>query len=321
MEDGFLHDLRRDPSPEFARRLRATLVAGDAYTAVPWLGPRATRWFASAVSVALVAIAFSFPAVRAGAQAFLDLFRVGGFVGVTVDAERLRAIDANGLDLPAMLGDEIEVLTEPGEPVTVESLEAAEGLAGFDVDEPAWLPVGWQRQSIAVTGEGAFRVTASTGGLEYLLAALEIDDLTVPDGLDGETVDFRMSPVVRSSYGAEGSEPARQTVLLQAPSPEVTFPAGVDLPALAEIALRVLGLDREEAYRLAWTVDWRSTLLVPIPAVEASFRDVDIAGSDGLLVEAQSGDRIVLWARSGRVFALHGRLDDLWMLEMAQSTQ
>jgi hypothetical protein len=33
------------------------------------------------------------------------------------------------------------------------------------------------------------------------------------------------------------------------------MPAGIDLPALAEIALRIAGLDRDEAYRLAWSID------------------------------------------------------------------
>lgn len=319
MEDGFLRDLRRDPPPELVRGLRASLDERDAGPVA--LGPRATGWLAAAASLVLVAVAFTFPSVRAGAQAFLDLFRVGGFVGVTVDVERLRDLDLGGLDLPAMLGDEIEVLTPPSEPVPAATPEAAESLAGFDVREPAWLPVGWQRGAFRVTGEHAFRITARTAALEYLLAALEIDDLVVPAGLDGETVTVRLPPTVAATYGVQADEFRQRAVLIQAPSPEVTFPVGIDLPVLAEIALRILGLDREEAYRLAWTVDWRSTLIVPIPAVEASFRDIDVAGSDGLLVETSSGDRIVLWASPDRVYALQSRVDALSLVEMAQSTQ
>lgn len=323
MDDGFLRDLRRAPAPDFSRRLRAMLGGLDRDTADDPSGWRPTNWLAWAASIAFLSVAFTFPAVRTGAQAFLDLFRISNFVGISVDTERLSQVDFNELDLPAMLGEQVEVLTEPAAPQTFETPAAAGVVAGIDVLEPAWLPVGWQRADITVRGASAIRVTVRTAPLRFLLEQLEIDDLYVPEDLDGQTATVRTQPTVETVYRGDREREAR---LIQAASPEVEFPAGMDLPVLAEIGLRILGLERDEAYRLAWTVDWRSTLLVPVPAVEAAFRDVNVAGSDGLLIEpvnrgGKPAGKVLIWATGDRVFALVGALSAVELLEMAQTAQ
>ena len=47
------------------------------------------RWLATAASVAALAFAFTFPAVRTAAEAFLDYFRVVNFAGVAFDPQRM----------------------------------------------------------------------------------------------------------------------------------------------------------------------------------------------------------------------------------------
>jgi hypothetical protein len=95
------------------------------------------------------------------------------------------------------------------------------------------------------------------------------------------------------------------------------------LPVLAEIGLRIIGLDRDEAYRVAQSVDWRSTLIVPVPATEATFREVNVAGADGLMIvpEGRPGALVLLWASGDQVFALTGPLQPAELLEMAQTLQ
>ncbi len=51
--------------------------------------------------------------------------------------------------------------------------------------------------------------------------------------------------------------------LVQARAPEISFPAGLDLSTIAEIALRVLGIDRGEAHRFAQSVDSADDLARP----------------------------------------------------------
>jgi hypothetical protein len=103
------------------------------------------------------------------------------------------------------------------------------------------------------------------------------------------------------------------------------LPQGTDLPLLAEIGLRVLGFEPNEARRFANSIDWRTTLLVPVPASVANFHEVDIGGSKGLLIETAgtSGPRMsqLLWSAGGSVFALIGDVRPEEMFEMARSTQ
>jgi hypothetical protein len=90
MDDQFLYDLREDPSPEFAEKLRRKLseqLASAQMSRLPiWRKPAAVALAVAAVFL----ISLSFPAVRAVAQQFLDLFRVQRFVAVS-PSERLRA--------------------------------------------------------------------------------------------------------------------------------------------------------------------------------------------------------------------------------------
>src|SRR4029077_20292574 len=103
-------------------------------------------------------------------------------------------------------------------------------------------------------------------------------------------------------------------MLVQARSPVVSFPAGVDIASLAEIGLRLLGLDRAEAYRFAQIVDWRSTLLVAVPAATATFHQVEVQSGTGLVIEAGQardglggrGGSLVLWSNADTVYALGG---------------
>jgi hypothetical protein len=152
-----------------------------------------------------------------------------------------------------------------------------------------------------------------------LLDELAIDDIAIPTGLDGQTLTVRIAPVVTTSYRFG----QRVVQLSQSRSPEVSFPAGLDLPVLAEIGLRIIGLDRDEAFRVAQSVDWRSTLIVPVPAAEATFREVNVAGRDGLMIvpEGRPGNLVLLWASGDQVFGLTGVLPPGELLEMAQTLQ
>lgn len=317
MNDQFLRDLRRAPTPAFARRLRASLdddSGRESRGAVRYL----RRWAPLVASVTIVSIAFTFPSVRAGAQAFLDLFRVANVVGISFNANQLRNISDSGLDLPALLGGSVEPST-PADPVVVETADEAASLAGIEVIEPAWTPVNLELQEIQVIGAQSALFKPSTANLELVLDALGIADLTVPAGLDEGDVSVAIPPVVRLLF----SDPDGEKVeFMQAGSPEITMPAGLDLPVLAEIALRIIGLDREEAFRLAWAIDWRSTLIIPVPAGEATFEEVEIGGDKGVAVLPNDDDLgILLWANGNRVYSLSGSLPLPELLEMAQTAQ
>ena len=315
MDDQFLHDLRRAPSAEFAARLRGNLRAQGAPSRARGRSPMA-KWFAAAATIAAVSVVFTFPEVRAGAAAFLDMFRVVNFAGVRFDPQRLAGLKAGGVGLPSLLGD-IEPLTEPTPPVSYASPAEAGQAAGIELKLPAWVPPGWTLAETVVTAEHSARLTANTAKLQTVLDALALDDVRLPDGLDGQVATVHLPAVVVMTY-RDGPRALR---LIQARSAEVSFPAGFDVPALAQAGLRILGLDRDEAYRMAYAIDWRNTLVVPVPVDAASFRQVNVAGTEGLLIERATGSRQLLWSTNGQMYVLAAPLGAAEMLEMAQSLQ
>lgn len=324
MNDEFLRTAWRKPTAAFAQQLREHLRELDSRSTPA--GRRRMPWrhlaYAASILVALALLAF--PSVRAEVGTFLDLFRVESFAAVPVQPAHLQALLADQtLDLPHLLGKQVRLLQAPGAPRPAASADEAQALAGTALHWPAWTPVGLNILRIEVVGEQRWSVTASAQKLEQVLAAEGIDDLTVPDGIDGQTATIDIPPIVRATYGSSTGH----AVLIQARRPEVSFPAGVDLQQLAEIGLRVLGVGRDEAHRFAGEIDWHTTLVVPVLADVSAFRQVDIQGRTGLLVQTSrpartgmpSAQSQLLWSKDRSVFALVGDLRPDELIEMAQS--
>jgi hypothetical protein len=322
MDDQFLRDLKKHPSPEFAARLRATLRALPP-NAVARVAPAVElkRWFAAAASIAVVGFAFTLPTVQAAAEAFLDLFRVRQFTGVQFDPQRLESLDLSGFNPETLFGS-VEPLTKPQEPVSYATAADAGAAAGIRVRTPAWMSPGYTPSVIMASSEHAARITVNTAGLQQLLDTLGLADVELPEGLDGQTATVRVPPIVTQAY-ANGD---RNIHVIQALSPEVSFPAGLDLAQLAYAGLRVLGMSRDEAYRMSVTIDWRTTFVVPVPSKAAAYRPINVAGNEGLLIEGLAQDEqypggVLMWSDGDETFAVTGPVRGLELLEIAQSLQ
>src|SRR5688572_23746734 len=200
MDDQFLRDLKKQPSTEFAARLRATLRALPP-NAVARVAPAVElkRWFAAAASIAVVSFAFTLPPVQAAAEAFLDLFRVRQFTGVQFDPQRLQTLQSSGFNPEAIFG-QVEPLTPPQEPVSYATPADAGAAAGIRVRTPVWIPPGYSSSGIMGSSEHAARVTVNTAGLQALLDTLGLADVELPEGLDGQTATVRIPPVVTQTY-------------------------------------------------------------------------------------------------------------------------
>lgn len=330
MDDQFLYEFRKDPRPEFVENLRNRL--NQEPEAEPHNSSRVWRPALALMGLLVVGAGLlSFPSVRAAAQQFLDLFRVQRFVAVSIDPGRIAQIQQlqNGkLDLKALLSRDLQVLKDPGEPQAAEDVMAASQAAGMEVRLPGVLPEGVTQTGIQVVGEGLARFTADASKLETILESLDITDVQIPVQLNGAVITVRVPPCVIVTY----SRGKAQATLMQANSPEITLPPGIFLPELAEIGLRVAGLSADEARRLAYSLDWHSTLMVPVPANAASFREVELRGTKGLLIETHSESRksnsqeprtrpgsILLWTEGGKVYAFSGTVRSIELLEMANA--
>ena len=176
-------------------------------------------------------------------------------------------------------------------------------------------------------GPTAAQVTADTTRLRQLLDALGLRDVAVPAEIDGETAMITLAPMVMTEF-AEGE---RRAVVMQGPIPEVLMPAGVDLAQLGEIGLRMLGLPAEEARLFAGKVDWKTTLVVPVPPSATRFRQVLVGSSRGVEIEGPIVDpetrvergnwNLLLWSKDGRVYAIRSTMRFNDVLAMANSLQ
>ncbi len=323
MDDRMLHEYRREPDPRFASDLRERLRRHERPRAL--LSPRATRIVAAVAAAAAVTVVFAVPSVRVSAQALLDVFRVKRFAAVEFQESRRELLASMEKGRGFMIFDRQEKILDPGPATHVASREAAAAQAGFAVSVPGYLPDSLVADSLFIQGEGAMRMAVSEARLRSLLGRLDLDDVKVPAGLDGQWIEIRKPPVVMQRFRSE----KRRVMLLQARSPEVKLPAGWNLEQLGEIGLRILGLDPGEARRIAKATDWRNTLLVPLPMNAATFRQVTVRGQSGLLITTTAeptadgnGNRmlaIVMWSEGDRVFCLQGDLSAQDLMQMAES--
>jgi hypothetical protein len=302
-DDSWLHALRSGPSPLFKAQLRERLRAQEpaADTRRDW--PR--RALVAAGAVMVVAVLISVPAVRASVAQFVSLFRVINVVAVPVDSSRIDRLKAEQLEIGALIGEHVQIVQDPGAPVHVASFDTAAAAAGMTLATPQWLPDNTQVLETTVVGERVVRVTADGQRLQQVMDALGINDLTVPAGLDGHVVNARVPPVVMIRYDHQNG---RRSRLFQARTPQLSLPSSIDVRALGEIGLRILGLPRAEAKQFAEAIDWHTTLVVPVPPNASSFQQVDIGGHRGVLIQHQprnqSPTSTIVWSTPERVFAL-----------------
>ncbi len=322
MDDNFLHSLHAEPSAEFAQRLRTRLARRDAETRIAARRPLIWRTGGAVAAAAVIGLLLMWPDVRASAQAFLDLFRVQNFTAVPVDPRQVRRLLSDDLGLQQLLGDQVERLGTPSPAQELASIDQAAQATGIQVRMPAEVPEGLVVALITAEDERVMRVTANTARLQHVLEALDIRDLRVPENLDRQIVTLRVPAMVRIVYG-NGSETMN---FFQGRSPEITLPTGVDLSQLGEIGLRILGLDRAEAHRLAGEIDWRTTLVVAVPANTTAFRQVDIQGHRGLLMRTvttvdghEEASNTLVWSEGEYVYGMSGRVGMAPMLQMANS--
>ena len=336
MNDDFLTERREEPRPEFAQALRRKLRAQEeAEEASPARESRWSRWrpaFVSLASAAGLTALLMVPSVRVAAQGFLELFRVKKVAAVPADFQRLDEL-ADNIDMKALLGDHVQVLVDPGPLRRLDGVEEAADLTGMPIKLPAELPRGVTGPTVRYRPEGLFKVTADMGRVEAILEALKIDDVEIPWEAHGAVFTVKAPPLVEMRYQRGESE----IVFLQSRSPEAELPPGVDLARLGEVALRMQGLSAAEARSFAKTIDWSSTLVVPVPTLGSEYREVELHGTKGLLVtmsrhagRGRSAKRLVagppgarrsalVWTADDRLFSLNAPGSGTDLLRMAHS--
>jgi len=304
------------------------------------------KWFAfpvfriGAIALLLLTMILVIPGTRALAGELLNLFRVQQVTVIPVDftgMEQLTGNDMFGTNFSELVSSSVDMTKEPGKPVQAADADEASQLAGFAVR----LPQGIAASQIGVTDSAAFSVTVDRVKAQALLDEAGRGDLVLPESIDGAEISVSIPGSVSAAYGdcpdltAEENESDQAgslgrryldcVILAQIPSPSVNAPADIDVGQLAQIGLEFTGMTREEAAAYTSTVDWTSTLVVPIPRNAATYEQVQVDGVTGTLIQRPSDDHpqfALIWVKNGIVYAISGLgSNSQQALEMANSMQ
>ena len=301
------------------------------------------KWFAFPVVRAATAafliltLVLAFPGTRALAGELLNLFRVQQVAVVQVDftgLEQLTGDGALGNQFTDLISKSVNMTDEPGDPVEAADATQASQLAGFNVR----LPQSTTPSQIYVMDGAAFSMTVDRAKAQALLDEAGRGDLVLPESVDGADISVNIPASVSSAYGncpkpeADSSESENAeryypdcVILVQIPSPSVSAPADLDIHRLAQIGLEFTGMSAEEAAAFTSTVDWTSTLVVPIPSSAATYEQVTVDGVTGTLIQRPSREGepttfALLWVKDGIIYAISGRGSNSGQaLEMANS--
>lgn len=267
------------------------------------------------VLAALVAV----PPLRGAASQFLDVFRVRKVVVVSFDPSKAQSLQDY---MKQVFGDAKMPETKP---VAVADAAEASRLAGYPVLIPAYLPPEATGETgallpFSVTAERQAEADVNLAAARAMLQAAGLPT----DGLPADQETMRVSALIPAMVMQHYGQGRAAVTVLQSASPEVNVPQGVDLRKLGEVGLRLLGLDQEKAQRLANSIDWATTLVIPIPANVASVREMTVRGNPGYLFNSARDahddyESVLFWQENGRLYAVTGILGDTEALHVAES--
>ena len=311
-----------------------------------------TAW-AGLAAILVLSLALTLPPVQALAQDFLGLFRVQQITIVEFDPANFDRDFEGGLAGGPILSDEID-MQEIGETQKVATAAEASAIANI----PVRLPTNAEGEPSLVVQKGA-NVTfdIDLARINALLAVVG-QEVDLPDSLDGQTISANLPQSVMAAYGAECEvdkrleeleareegdfkEMSREereemreerrfrreardcTVLMQVASPSLEGPDELPLGELGAAFLQVMGMSPEEAAKFSASLDWSSTLVIPIPRDEATYREVSVDGVTGTLIQEsrrhRGGGFVLMWVKDGILYGLTGSGNGSQALEMANS--
>jgi hypothetical protein len=277
----------------------------------------------------ILALVLAFPGTRALAGELLSLFRVQHVTVVPVDFTGMEQLNgAVGNNISQLISESVTMQKEPSDPVTVATTDEASQLTGFNVRAPQ----GLTPSRISVMNGSAFTFTIDRAKAQALLDEAGRSDLVLPQDVDGADVSVNIPSSASLAFGncpepSSKSEAERERqretqgsgspgrmyadciIFAQIPSPEVSAPASLDINKLAQIGLEFTGMTAEEAAQFTSTVDWTSTLVVPVPKNAATNQQVTVDGVTGTLIERPSDDApqfALFWVKDGIIYTIGG---------------
>jgi len=277
-------------------------------------------WIILAV-VAILAIVFAFPGVRAAANDFLGLFRVQQFTVVQFDPEDLQNNLGSSSHFEYALSEDVHI-EEKGEPQEVSDVNEASALVGIPVRLPT--DVEGDQQLMVFPGT-KITFDIDLARVNMILNEIGQGGIELDPELDGSQVSMELPGVVMATFGdctigyetakAIGADPdapeaqlTECTLLHQMTNPTITAPPELDVAQIGESFLQLIGMSPEEATLFSETVDWTTTLIIPIPRYSTTYEEVFVDGVEGTLILQKDyvPKYMLLWIKDDIVYALSG---------------
>lgn len=304
----------------------------------------------AALAVCALAVTLSFGAVRGWAEHVLEMLRVEKVevVPVSTAMPDVETQERATKMLNQLISDNLVVTMAPGKPQDVSTLEEASRLAGFHVRVPT---ARADTPHFDVEGEQAYHMTLNRDRLQSIFDELGRSDIHLPASVDGAEVAVHVPKGVLLRYGTTSDkellDSAHQAahaaangdiskasqidlknflVLAEIPSPTVSVPPSLNVAQVAEAGLELAGLSSDEAHQYVQSIDWTSTLVIPVPREGGSFQKEPVDGVEGTLISTPATGRrpagfSLIWIKNGIIYSLSGSDDAGNPLTLADSLQ
>ena len=316
----------------------------------PWTWLQKLSLASGGVAVAALVLVLTVAPVRAWAESLLAIFRVQRVTVLEIDPATMKN---NGLEnnellnqaISRVLSDEVTVTQKPQRPRLIADVAMASNDAGFTVRLlPDKTP-----SSLLLESGAAMQMKLNRDRIQSILNEAGRSDLQIPESVDGATVGVRVPAGVMAFYGNCGDVASRLTSppaakhapssdqtsvphadatcvrLVELPSPIVSAPQQIDPAQIAQVALQFLGMSANDAANFTQTVDWTSTLVLPVVRGQSKYEQVHVNGDEAALLrpanQNQSDHFSLMWVDNGIVFALNGTGDDATAVNLASQLQ
>jgi anti-sigma factor RsiW len=296
----------------------------------------ARRWrpaWVSAAAAAVILCGLAFPSGRGLAQRFLSTLRVEKVQPVALDFSALDGNRPLQEMLRQMISEQV-VVTADEKPQSASTASSASQLAGFPVHV---LAVRTDAPKFTVEGQHAFHMTVDRARLQDIFDQAGRSDLLLPVTLEGAPVSINVPRSIRLEYGdcphahataTPQSAPAPSgtwsncLALVESPAPVVSLPSDLNIQQLAEIGFQLAGMSATQARELGQTIDWKSTLVLPMPRSASTYTSVQVAGTQGTLITGsghRGPDYVLILVKNGIIYGLVGHGDSSNAVNVANS--
>jgi hypothetical protein len=288
------------------------------------------RWrpaWITAVAASILLCSLAFPSGRSLAQRFLATLRIEKVQPVRLDFSSLDGNKPLQEMFRQMISDKVVVTADEKSQAAGTAQDAGQ-LAGFPVRV---LGARTDAPKFTVEGQHAFHMTVDRSRLQDIFDQAGRPDLLLPATIDGAQVSVNVPRGVRVEYGdcphhREAADATQHSnaqagangawsnclALVETPSPQVNMPADLNIQQLAEITFQLSGMSATQARELGQSIDWKSTLVLPMPRFAGSYSQVQVGGVQGTLISNSNGggrrgpDYVLIWVKNGIIYGLVG---------------